>query len=67
VLVVKIRAVYMHCAKAFMRSQLWSPQTWSDRSEMPTLGQILRDQLALSQSSAELDAGLAEAYRKTLW
>ncbi|APH73764.1 pyridoxamine 5'-phosphate oxidase family protein [Aquibium oceanicum] len=67
VLVVKIRALYMHCAKAFMRSQLWQPETWPDRSEMPTLGQIVRDQLALSVSSEELDAGLAEGYRKSLW
>lgn len=67
VVVVKVRAVYMHCAKAFMRSQLWQPETWPDRSEMPTLGQIVRDQLALPQSSEELDAGLAEGYRKSLW
>ena len=67
VLVVKIRAVYMHCAKAFMRSELWTPETWPNRGELPTLGQILRDQLALSQSGEELDAGLAEAYRKSMW
>lgn len=67
VLVVKIRAVYMHCAKAFMRSQLWRPESWPARSEMPTLGQILHDQLALPESGGELDATLAEAYRKTLW
>jgi PPOX class probable FMN-dependent enzyme len=67
VLVVKIRAVYMHCAKAFMRSQLWKPESWPQRSEMPTLGEILRDQAALAKSGGELDADLAEAYRKTLW
>lgn len=67
VLVVKIRAVYMHCAKAFMRSHLWMPESWPARSEMPTLGEIMRDQLALPQSGGELDANLAEAYRKTLW
>ena len=67
VLVVKIRAVYMHCAKAFMRSQLWAPQTWPDRAELPTLGQILRDQLALKQTREELDASLAEGYRKSMW
>lgn len=67
VLVVKIRAIYMHCAKAFMRSQLWQPEAWPDRSEMPTLGQIVRDQLALSVSSEEIDAGLADGYRKSLW
>ena len=61
VLVVKINAVYMHCAKAFMRSQLWEPASWPDRSEMPSLGQILRDQLALADRVEELDAGLADS------
>ena len=67
VLLVKIQAVYMHCAKAFLRSELWVPQTWPDRAELPTLGQILRDQLALAQSREELDASLAEGYRKSMW
>jgi uncharacterized protein len=67
VLVVKIRAVYMHCAKAFLRSELWAPETWPDRADLPTLGEILRDQLALSQTREELDASLADAYRKTMW
>jgi PPOX class probable FMN-dependent enzyme len=67
VLVVKIHAVYMHCAKAFMRSKLWRPDTWPRRSEFPTLGEIIRDQLALSQDAAELDGGLAAAYSKTMW
>ena len=67
VLVVKIRAVYLHCAKAFMRSRLWTRESWPARSEMPTLGEILRDQLALAENSADLDASLAESYRKTMW
>jgi PPOX class probable FMN-dependent enzyme len=67
VLVVKIHAVYMHCAKAFMRSKLWRPDTWPRRSEFPTLGEIIRDQLALPQDAAELDGGLAAAYSKTMW
>src|SRR5690606_9271033 len=46
VLIVSINAVYMHCAKAFMRSELWKPETWPDRAAMPTLGQILADQIA---------------------
>ncbi|GKX33998.1 MAG: pyridoxamine 5'-phosphate oxidase-like FMN-binding protein [Rhizobiaceae bacterium MnEN-MB40S] len=67
VLVVEIKAVFMHCAKAFMRSQLWQPDTWPDRNEMPTLGQIMRDQLALAESGEELDANLADGYKKTMW
>lgn len=67
VLVVKLHSVYMHCAKAFMRSQLWKPDSWPERDRMPSLGQIIRDQLASSESSEEIDARLAEAYRKSLW
>jgi PPOX class probable FMN-dependent enzyme len=67
VLVVKVHAVYMHCAKAFMRSKLWRPDTWPVRTEFPTLGEIIRDQLALPQDAAELDGGLAAAYSKTMW
>ncbi|MCO6391248.1 pyridoxamine 5'-phosphate oxidase family protein [Aliihoeflea aestuarii] len=67
VLVVDIRAVYMHCAKAFMRSQLWAPQTWPARDSLPTLGQILRDQLAMEETADAVDRRLADAYAKAMW
>lgn len=67
VLIVRIHEVFLHCAKAFMRSELWKPESWPDRAEMPTLGEIIRDQLALKESTEELDNGLAEAYRNSLW
>ncbi|MEX2518881.1 MAG: pyridoxamine 5'-phosphate oxidase family protein [Paracoccaceae bacterium] len=66
-LVVNVREVYMHCAKAFIRSALWKSDNWPDRSEMPTLGEIVRDQLALAESASAIDDHLAEIYRKTLW
>jgi PPOX class probable FMN-dependent enzyme len=67
VMIVAIKAVYMHCAKAFMRSQLWHPATWPSRASLPTLGQILKDQLALTDSAEATDRDLAEAYAKTMW
>ena len=67
VLIVKVHQVYMHCAKAFIRSGLWKPETWPDRSSMPTLGEIMRDQLALSERAEEVDNRLAGSYRKALW
>lgn len=67
VLVVKIKAVYMHCAKAFMRSELWSPESWPDRADMPTLGAILRDQIGLAESASELDDSLDKSYAKSMW
>jgi hypothetical protein len=67
IIVVTVKAAYMHCAKAFMRSELWRPETWYDRASLPTLGQIIRDQLALSESAGEIDRELDEDYQKTLW
>ncbi|MGX8008243.1 pyridoxamine 5'-phosphate oxidase family protein [Mesorhizobium sp. ORM8.1] len=67
IVVVTVKAAYMHCAKAFMRSELWRPETWYDRAGLPTLGQIIRDQLALSESAGEIDRELDEDYQKTLW
>ena len=64
---VSVAEAYLHCAKAFMRSKLWDHEAWSARSAMPTLGEILRDQLALPQNTAELDSALAESYRQTMW
>jgi PPOX class probable FMN-dependent enzyme len=67
VIVVKARAIYMHCAKAFLRSDLWSPQSWRPRAEVPTLGEILKDQLAMPEPAEQTDKSLDEAYRTTLW
>lgn len=58
--VIDIEELYMHCAKAFLRSSLWDPSTWPERAALPSLGTILRDQLSLSTSAEELDADLNE-------
>jgi PPOX class probable FMN-dependent enzyme len=66
-IVVDVEEVYFHCAKAFRRSRLWDAETWPDRSMLPTLGQILKDQVNLEKSVAELDCDLEEAYAKTMY
>lgn len=45
-LVIKVsaREIYLHCAKAFMRSRLWSADSHVDRSTLPTMGEMLNDQ-----------------------
>ncbi|MFB4298786.1 pyridoxamine 5'-phosphate oxidase family protein [Actinomadura sp. NTSP31] len=59
-LLVEVDELYMHCAKAFLRSSLWAPETWPDRSALPTLGRIVKDHLGLKEVSAEvIDADLA--------
>ena len=40
---VTVQEAYLHCAKALMRSSLWSPEARIERSLLPTAGQMLID------------------------
>jgi hypothetical protein len=60
----------MHCAKAFRRSQLWNPDHFQNRSEMPSLSKIILDQTTGAPSDNEMrkiDDELEEEYKKTLY
>jgi len=59
-ILVEVEELYLHCAKAFLRSSLWKPETWPKRSELPTAGQIFRDQMKLDMTAETLDAALTE-------
>ena len=43
---ISVHASYLHCAKALMRSDLWNPAKHLDRSQLPSMGEMLRDQVA---------------------
>jgi len=40
---VAVEEVFLHCAKALMRSKLWAPESVRERSVLPTMGQMLND------------------------
>lgn len=42
---VSVHASYLHCAKALMRSDLWNPAKHLDRSRLPSMGEMMRDQM----------------------
>jgi len=39
--VVTIEECYVHCAKAFKRSQLWDQSTWLDNKRLPNIARML--------------------------
>ena len=47
VLKVEPEEVFIHCSKAFMRSKLWEPDTWPDRSVIPPLYEMIKDHAKL--------------------
>jgi PPOX class probable FMN-dependent enzyme len=60
-LLIEVEELYMHCAKAFLRSSLWDPGTWPDRGSLPTLGRIAKDHIGFKDLSVEeIDADLAK-------
>jgi uncharacterized protein len=65
VLRVTVREAYLHCAKAFMRSRLWDAAARVERTTLPTLGQMINDQIGLTTPPETQEAMLAR-YAKDL-
>lgn len=65
ILVIKVEEAFLHCAKAFMRANLWSTDAQIKRSEMPTMGQMLKEQLQ-SEQPAESQEDMIKRYRSLI-
>lgn len=66
---VQVEEAYFHCAKAFRRSSLWSPEGWPEVGDLASLGCVLVDQLEALRSipPEAVDADLEAGYAATLW
>lgn len=47
---VTVETAFMHCPKAFIRADLWKPETWPDRAALPTMAEIIRDHAELAEA-----------------
>jgi PPOX class probable FMN-dependent enzyme len=45
-IMVEVSEAFLHCAKAIRRSKLWKADSQQDRKEMPTLAQMILEQVA---------------------
>ena len=64
-IVVSIEEVFLHCAKAFMRANLWEQQSMIDPQSFPSIGQMLKDQLNLTEDAESRD-DMIKRYKKDL-
>lgn len=64
---VTVREAYLHCAKALMRSRLWSDDYRVERTELPSYAQMLKDQGVTSDSVEQLQAQIDESYATRLY
>ena len=65
-ILVDIEEAYLHCGKALIRSKLWDPETKIERSEMPTMGQMVADQVAGFDADT-IETNYQEALKTTLY
>ena len=70
-IVVEVSEVFMHCAKAFRRSHLWSPDHFQDRTTMPSLLKIILDETTGAPSDGNemrrIDEDLEDEYKSSLY
>jgi PPOX class probable FMN-dependent enzyme len=63
---VAVEEVFLHCAKSFLRSQLWQPESWPETRPVPPMGQMIRDHAGID-GPAESEAETIARYRKALY
>jgi PPOX class probable FMN-dependent enzyme len=52
-LLVDVEEAFFHCGRAAKRARLWDPAAQVERSAMPRLGDVLRDQIASDDGSLD--------------
>ncbi len=62
---VAVEEVFLHCAKALLRSKLWQPETWPEARPVPSMGEMMIDHAGLG-GPAESDADMNARYAKVL-
>ena len=67
-IVVDIEEAFLQCPKALKRSRLWDAVTWPERGALPTLAQMIYDQVPMPDTTVEeLDAAFEQGYRERLY
>lgn len=64
-IIINVEETFLHCAKAFMRSKLWDISSQIPRSEFPTMGQMMKDQLN-TNGEVEAHADMVKRYQKDI-
>ena len=65
VIEVRVAEVYLHCSKALMRSRLWAADAQVERGVLPTLNEMIHDQMGLA-ATPESQWAMLQRYRAQL-
>ena len=61
---VDVQEAFIHCPKCFLRSKLWDTSTWRPRSELPSMAEIMVDQLKIDVPVETVEQALDAAHQK---
>ena len=64
VILIRVAEVYSQCARALMRARLWDK---CDAPDLPSIGEILREQSTREFDGAAYDAEWEERAKRTMW
>ncbi len=67
VVVVEVVEAYVHCAKAYRRSALWSPDSWPSADELPDGRCIVRDHARIDAPLDVVRSAYDADVEATLW
>jgi PPOX class probable FMN-dependent enzyme len=67
VLVITVEEAFLHRPKCVIRSGLWKPDQWPDRSDVPTLAEAMIAHGALSESMAQIETVIEDSNTKRLY
>jgi len=63
-IIVDIEEAYTQCSKAFLRSRMWDPSTFVERTSLPSAGEIMRAVQGESFDADGYDQARAERYAR---
>ena len=67
-IVVSVRQAYFHCAKALLRSRLWTGEYAVEKGTFPSIARMIGDQVGLSEEDKQKREAMTErAYKDGLW
>ncbi|MBY8871817.1 pyridoxamine 5'-phosphate oxidase family protein [Micromonospora sp. PLK6-60] len=63
---VTVEQIFYHCAKAFLRAELWRPETWRPEA-LPPRPRLVKEVETPAESLADLERHYGPDYLKTLY
>ena len=59
---IRVRTVYIHCAKSFRRGRVWDPQSWAELAGAPDICDVIIEQVGMDASPEVVRNALEQGY-----